>query len=108
MPYQILLSVLIALLFSPSYTYVDKRLKDGRFEYFLKWKGYSDLDNTWEPTEHFESDAMKAMIVEYEKSQNKNETSTDSKMTVKSARYTHSIIFSDMERIVRRQCTSAI
>ena len=87
------------MLFSPTYTYVDKRLKDGRFEYFLKWKGYSDLDNTWEPIEHFESDAMKAMIVEYEKSQNKDENSTDSKMTNTSARYTHSLIFSDLERI---------
>lgn len=49
---------------------LDKRLdSDGQVEYFLKWKGYGDEDNTWEPLENFESDRMKAMIVEYEKNQ---------------------------------------
>ena len=51
-------------------SYIDKRLdSDGQVEYFLKWKGYGDEDNTWEPLENFESDRMKAMIVEYEKNQ---------------------------------------
>ena len=50
--------------------FTDKRLdSDGQIEYFIKWKGYGDEDNTWEPIENFESDVMKAMIAEYEDNQ---------------------------------------
>ena len=53
---------------------IDKRLdSDGEVEYFVKWKGYGEEDNTWEPLENFETETMKAMITEYEDKETKVE-----------------------------------
>lgn len=37
---------------------LDVKLKNGRYYYFVKWKGYSAHDNTWEPEEHLPSDLL--------------------------------------------------
>jgi len=31
---------------------LGKRVRKGKTEYLIKWAGYDDQDNTWEPTEH--------------------------------------------------------
>ncbi|XP_065197858.1 chromobox protein homolog 3-like isoform X2 [Sycon ciliatum] len=42
---------------------LGKRVKNGRIEYLLKWNGFPDSDNTWEPKENL---ICQELLEEYE------------------------------------------
>jgi len=37
---------------------LNQRIHNGRIEYLVKWKGYDDAENTWEPKSHFPNKTM--------------------------------------------------
>lgn len=42
---------------------LNKRVRDGSLEYYVKWSGFPDSDNTWEPEKHLDCTEL---IAEFE------------------------------------------
>ena len=55
---------------------LDKRMTDGKPVYYLKWKGYPDSENTWEPIENLDCPEM---IKEFEENYKKKKGETPDK-----------------------------
>ncbi|KAG0161867.1 M-phase phosphoprotein 8 [Apophysomyces sp. BC1015] len=37
---------------------IDHKGSDGNYEYRVRWKGYAEKDDTWEPPEHFDDQSL--------------------------------------------------
>ena len=55
---------------------VGKKIENGTELYYVKWKGFSEDENTWEPRSHFNDTSL---IEKYDNQNNKNKIKKEKK-----------------------------